>query len=93
MTRPGPKLIKTLWGLAAGALAVPLLPPLSWLLLAGLVVAITLAVVERKRLGRVRVDHEEAPRHVLSLDEEEPIVFRISTDASRPVRMDLSYIF
>jgi uncharacterized protein (DUF58 family) len=85
--RPGARTVRALLILAAGALAVPAVPALVWPLLAGVAAVAVAAAVERRLLGAVRVSHEEPPVFVLSLDEEQPLTFRLATSASRSVRL------
>jgi uncharacterized protein (DUF58 family) len=85
--RPGRNLVLAVTALAGAALLVPLVPGLEWGLLGALLAAIGLAAAERRVLGSVQVRCEEAPAHVLSLDEEERIAFRLSTNAGRTVRL------
>ncbi len=73
--------------LAGAALLVPVVPYLEWALLAGLLAAAGAAALERRALGALEVRCEESPAHVLSLDEEERVAFRLSTSAGRPVRL------
>lgn len=85
--RPGPRLVRTLAALCGAALLVPLVPGLEWALLAGAFAAFARAGVEAAGLRRVTVRADEPPRCVLSLDEEEAVRFRLTTDAGRPLRI------
>jgi uncharacterized protein (DUF58 family) len=85
--KPGKNLLIATTALAAAALLVPLVPGLEWALLAGLAAAVGISLLERRALGSVEIACEEAPAHVLSLDEEERIAFRLSTNSGRPLRM------
>lgn len=87
--RPGPRSVRILGVLAIVSLAAALAPVLVWPLLAALVLVGAAMMVERRLLGGVTVTHEEAPVWAVSLDEEERIEFRLATNASRPVRLEV----
>jgi uncharacterized protein (DUF58 family) len=91
--RPGSKAVRTLLVLSAASLLAALVPLLVWPLLAALAAVGALVFIERRRLKRVTVTHDEAPVFVISLDEEEPIAFRLATDASRPVRLTVRRVW
>ncbi len=85
--RPGPRLVRSLLLLCAGAFLVPLEPRLSWALLAGFLFLFGLASYERLLLGGVNVSAGRRPVVVLSLDEEEAVPVSLETNAKRAVRM------
>jgi uncharacterized protein (DUF58 family) len=91
--RPGPQAVRALWAIAAAGLAAVFVPLLVWPLVAGLGAVALLVALERRALGRVRIVHEEAPLHVLSLDEEETLPFRLATDAARAVRLSVRRVW
>ena len=91
--RPGPVTVRALLALAAGSLIAAIFPPAAWPLLAAFLAIVVLVFAEREMLGRVTVTHDEPPVHVVSLDEEEKIAFRLETDASRPVRMTVRRVW
>jgi uncharacterized protein (DUF58 family) len=87
--RPGPKSVRILAALAVASLLAALAPVLVWPLLAALLLVAGAMTVERRLLGAVSVTHEEPPVWAVSLDEEEKIEFRLATNASRPVRLQV----
>lgn len=91
--RPGPRLVRALLYLAAAALLVPLLPEIAWLLLAVLLILIGTAVREALALRKARIFSDQPAAIVLSLDEEETIPIRLSTSASRPVRLTVRQVW
>lgn len=91
--KPGRNLVVAITSLAGAALLVPLVPGLEWALLAGLVAALAASGVERRVLGGVEIQYEESPAHVLSLDEEERIAFRLSTNSGRPLRLTVRRVW
>jgi len=92
-TRPGPRLASVLWVLAAGALAVPVVPPLRWALLAGLAAVVAAALLERRALGRVGVAVERPRALALGLDAEEALDLALRTDAPWPVRLEVRQVW
>jgi hypothetical protein len=70
--RPGPRLVRALFGLAVLAALAPVLPPLRWGLAAGCALVLGLAGREALALRRLRVLSDRPAELVLSLDEEAP---------------------
>jgi uncharacterized protein (DUF58 family) len=91
--RPGPRLVRTLAGLAVLAALVPVLPPLQWALALGFAAVLTLAGSEALALRRLRVLSDRPEEIVLSLDEEEPLPLLLSTSAARPVRLTVRQVW
>ncbi|HEX3531693.1 MAG TPA: DUF58 domain-containing protein [Thermoanaerobaculia bacterium] len=94
--RPGPRLVRALFGLALLALLVPVLPPVKWALAAGFAGVLGLAGREAFALRRLRILSDRPAEVVLSLDEEEPLALRlsiISSGAARPVRLTVRQVW
>ena len=94
--RPGPRLVRALFGLAVLAALVPVLPPVKWALAAGFVGVAGLAGREALALRRLRVLSDRPAEMVLSLDEEEPLELRLSilsSAAARPVHLTVRQVW
>ena len=94
--RPGPRLVRALFGLAFLAVLVPVLPPVKWALAAGFLGVAGLAGREAFALRRLRVLSDRPAEMVLSLDEEEPLPIRlsiISSGAARPVQLTVRQVW
>jgi uncharacterized protein (DUF58 family) len=91
--RPGPRLVRALFGLALLATLVPVLPPLKWALVAGFAIVLGLAGREALALRRIHILSDRPAELVLSLDEEEPLPLRLSTSATRPVRLTVRQVW
>jgi uncharacterized protein (DUF58 family) len=91
--RPGPRLVRALFGLALLAVLVPVVPPLRWALVLGGTIVFGLAGREALALRRLRILSDRPAEQVLSLDEEEPLPLRLSTSAARPVRLTVRQVW
>lgn len=91
--RPGPRLVRALFGLAILAALTPVLPPVKWALALGFTAVLGLAGREALALRRIRVLSDRPAELVLSLDEEEPLPLRLSTSATRPVRLTVRQVW
>lgn len=91
--RPGPLLVRALAGLGLAALLAPFFPVLVWLLAPGLAAVAALALREGLALRRLSVTAERPASLVLSLDEEESLPLRLTTSASRPVRLAVRQVW
>lgn len=92
-TRPGPRCVQWLWGLALLGLLVPLAPWLApWL---GLAAMSLLAVfgAEGWWLRRIRLSGERAETAVLSLDETEELSLRLASSAQRTLRLEVRQLW
>jgi uncharacterized protein (DUF58 family) len=85
--RPGPLLIRLTLILAVLALLVPVAVWLAPILAAALSVILGAAVVEATILRRTAVTLDRKPRIALPLDEADVTAIRITTTATRPLRM------
>lgn len=91
--RPGSRAVRALAAIAGAALAVPLAPLLVWPLLAAAGAVAVAVWVERRLLRGVAVACEDPPAVVLSLDEEDELSFRLTTDAPRSVLMEVRRVW
>ncbi len=85
--RPGPLLIRLTLILAILALLVPVAVWLAPILAAALIVILGAAAVEAAILRRTVVTLDRKPRIALPLDEADVAAIRITTSATRPLRM------
>jgi Uncharacterized conserved protein (some members contain a von Willebrand factor type A (vWA) domain) len=85
--RPGPLLIRLTLILTALALLVPVAVWMAPVLAAALVALVATAVAEAIVLRRTRVTVERKPKLALPLDEADVATMRITTTASRPLRL------
>ncbi|HEX8155203.1 MAG TPA: DUF58 domain-containing protein [Thermoanaerobaculia bacterium] len=85
--RPGAGLIRAFAIVAAAALLVPLADAFAWVL-AGMTIAILLAAAaEALLLRRVRIDVERQPKVAIPLDEHDTAPLRITTSATRTLKL------
>lgn len=91
--RPGFRTIQALILLCISTLLAVLIQQIVWLLLIGLVATIVVMFIEWKLLRKVTIQYEEAPLVMLSIDEEEKVTLRITTNSDRTVHIVLRMIF
>lgn len=87
--RPGPRLLRALWVLAALGLALPAVPELGPLLGLALLAVLGLTAVEIVTLRRVQVVRDEAggTDRAISLDEPERFALQLRSDATFPLEI------
>ena len=87
--RPGPRMIQAFLLLCVGALIVPLVPSLVWVLGSGVLIVIGLACAELLMLRKATLGIERAPVVALSLGEDETVSLTLRPRFERPLNISV----